>query len=128
MGAKTMSRLARQFGQVRLQVAGIGGEILVRRELGGIDEDADHHTVAHRLRASVTSDRWPSCSAPMVGTMPMRAGFAARASAARNSATVVTMLRSLARLKAAKQVWPRWVRRLQTSRASCSANRPKRAR
>src|ERR1700761_3249221 len=47
-------------------------------------------TVWASLRASFTSDRWPSCSAPMVGTMPMlpdRRG----SNAARSAVTVVTV-------------------------------------
>src|SRR5579871_1375238 len=47
-------------------------------------------TVCASLRASLTSDRWPSCSAPMVGTMPMLPDLRA-SRAARKAVTVVTV-------------------------------------
>src|SRR5215469_18624169 len=49
----------------------------------------DAMTHAHSLRARVTSDRWPACNAPIVGTNPTGEGSDRRTR--RISATVATV-------------------------------------
>ena len=63
-------RRRRELGEVARLVAWVALEVLVRGELGRVDEDRDDDTPA-RWRPSRTSARWPSCRAPMVGTRAM---------------------------------------------------------
>ena len=77
--------------RVVLLLARVAVEVGALVELGGVDEQRDDDSIALLARAPI-SDRWPSCSAPIVGTRPIvspsrRAG----ASVARSSATVRTV-------------------------------------
>ena len=58
-------------GEVRIEIARIAGEVLIRRELRGLTKIETTTRRALR-RAERTSDKWPSCSAPMVGTSAIR--------------------------------------------------------
>ena len=71
--------------QVARLIARVAREVLVRAKLCGIDEDRGHH-VALSARAVRTSDRWPSCRKPIVGTSPTSPSSVERQ--ARKSATV----------------------------------------
>ena len=86
-GAKTTSTPAapRSPGVARL-VSGVPVQVGGLAELGGIDEEAHHDRVA-RSRAAARRARWPPCSAPIVGTSPMRPSRRA-VSAERTSCTV----------------------------------------
>ena len=64
-------------GQVAGQVARIAREVLGRAELGRVDEDGGERQPAPapasaRRRASRSSEWWPSCRKPMVGTSARR--------------------------------------------------------
>ena len=70
VGAQTRSApAARQRAQVVLQGPRIAVEVLLRAELGGIDEDRDRDATGLRPARSI-SRTWPSCRAPIVGTSP----------------------------------------------------------
>jgi hypothetical protein len=83
----------RQLLKVGIQGAGIGVEILVRRELGGIDEDADHDRLGAAPRFA-HQRQMAFMQGTQGGTMPMRGLPAALcvAKASRRPATVVTTL------------------------------------
>ncbi len=149
-GREHQVRLTGELFKIGVQGARIGVEVLIRRELGRIDEDADHDQV--RMLFGFPHQRE---MAPMERPQGGHHADAPRRGLRQRSAQVrhgrdgfrharvllckirMTFISAAERTSkpwhylvwtAAKQVWPRWVRRVQTSRASRSANRPKRAR
>ena len=74
-------RRAASGGEVGVERPRVALEVLARTELQRVHEDRHHRRHRRAGSARSTSARWPSCSAPIVGTSATRAPSGSRSSA-----------------------------------------------